>query len=313
MQNNLELKNEDELMIYKESQFFPQHTVSVGGAVRSPGVYPRHDSMTVADLVVLAGGLLEEASLTDWELARLDTTKIGTLTTIKRFGTLPNYWDDKANESMLLQDFDHLSVASNPKFNLQRVVNVTGYVLYPGSYALQREGEKLSSIIKRAGGLRPDSYLEGATLVRKWHQAGLVPIDFKKALSDTESVENVSLMADDSVNISFKQEIVLVRGEVFVPAAVVYQKGAGLNYYLQQAGGATDSADVDRTYVSLPNGRKWEKSWFLLPDPDILGGSYIFVPRKVEKEDKTLPILRDWATIWVSLATMVVAIVQLTK
>ena len=190
---------------------------------------------------------------------------------------------------------------------------MTGYIFYPGSYALQREGEKLSSIIKRAGGLRPDAYLEGATLVRKWHQAGLVPIDFKKALSDTESVENVSLMADDSINISFKQEIVLVRGEVFVPAAVVYQKGASLNYYLQQAGGTTDSADVDKIYVSLPNGHKWEKSWFLFPDPDILGGSYIFVPRKIEKEDKTLPILRDWATIWVSLATMVVAIVQLTK
>jgi len=49
--------------------------------------------------------------------------------------------------------------------------------------------------------------------------------------------------------------------------------------------------------VTLPNGRKWEKGWFFLPDPDIPGGSIVLVPKKIEKEDKTLPVMRDWATI----------------
>ncbi len=312
-QSNVELRNEDSLVIYKESQFFPEHTVSVGGAVRNPGSYPRHDDMTVADLVVMAGGLTEGASLISWELARLDTTKIGALSKIKKFDVAENYWDDHSRQPILLEDFDHLMVPSNPKYNRQRVVEITGYVLYPGSYALREEGEKLSSIIQRAGGLKPGAYLEGSTIIRKWNNAGLVPVDFEKVLDDDESGENISMLDGDVINVAFKQEVVLVRGEVFVPAAVVHKKGASLSYYLDQAGGMKDEADEGRVVVTLPNGRKWEKGWFILPNPDILGGSTIFVPKKIEKEDKTLPIMRDWATIMVSIATMMVAIVQITK
>ena len=135
----------------------------------------------------------------------------------------------------------------------------------------------------------------------------------KKALQDTESSENLKLLAGDSIMISFQQEVVMVRGEVFVPAAVVQKKGASLSYYLDQAGGMKEEADEDRVVVTLPNGRKWEEGWFIFPNPDILGGSTIFVPTKIEKEDKTLPIIRDWATITVSFAAIIIGIVQITK
>ena len=113
--------------------------------------------------------------------------------------------------------------------------------------------------------------------------------------------------------VSFQQEVVMVRGEVFVPSAVVYRKGASLSYYLDQAGGMKEEADDDRVVVTLPNGRKWDSGWFIFPDPDILGGSTIFVPVKIEKENKTLPVLRDWATITLSLAAIIIGIVQITK
>jgi protein involved in polysaccharide export with SLBB domain len=269
--------------------------------------------MTVADLVVSAGGLTEAASKQDWELAKLDTTKIGSLSTIKKFSVTENYWDDQKGQPIVLEDFDHLMVPSNPRFNRQRLVSISGYVLYPGAYALQDEGEKLSSIIKRAGGLRLGAYLEGSTLIRKWNNAGLVPVDFEKALDDDESRDNISMLDGDVINITFEQQVVLVRGEVFVPSAVVHKKGASLSYYLKQAGGLKDEADDDRIFVIMPNGRKWEEGWFIFPNPDILGGSTIFVPKKIEKEDKTLPILRDWATITVSLAAIIIGIVQITK
>ena len=310
---NIELQREDSIIIYKQNYFFPEHTVSIAGAVRKPGTYTRAEKMTVADLVVLAGGLTESASKQAWELSKLDTTKIGSLSIIRKFDVTENYWDDQIGQPIMLEDFDHLVVPSNPKFNVQRLVEVNGYVLYPGAYALQGEQERLASIIKRAGGLRPGAYPEGSTLMRTWSNAGLVPIDFIKALDDTESSENVVLLAGDVINISFQQEVVLVRGEVFVPSAVVHKKGASLSYYLKQAGGLKDEADDGRIVVTLPNGRKWESGWFFLPDPDILGGSVIIVPKKIEKEDKTLPVLRDWATIFVSIATMMVAIVQITK
>jgi polysaccharide biosynthesis/export protein len=311
--HNLELKNEDEIMIYKESQFFPEHTVSVGGAVRNPGVYPRYDSMTVSDLVVMAGGLTEEASRVSWELASMDTTKMGSVSKITKFDAPDQYWKNHWGKIGLLEDFDHLMVPTNPKYSRQRVVQVTGYVLYPGSYAIQKENEKLSSIIKRAGGLRPGAYLEGSTVKRTWNDAGLVPVDFEKALDDDESRDNISMLDGDVVTIAFKQEVVLVRGEVFVPSAVVYKKGASLSYYLDQAGGLKDGADDGRIFVTMPNGRRWEEGWFIFPNPDIPGGSVIFVPKEIEKENKTLPIMRDWATIMLSLATMVVAIYQITR
>jgi len=267
----------------------------------------------VTDLVLMAGGLTEGASNFSWELSRLDTTQIGSLSTIKKFDVQSAYWEEGNRESSLLQDYDHLMVPSNPKYNLQRVVEIYGYVLYPGSYALRVENERLSSLINRAGGLRPSAYLEGSTLIRKWDNAGLVPIDFKKALQDTESSENIELLAGDSIMISFQQEVVMVRGEVFVPAAVVHKKGASLSYYLDQAGGMKDEADEDRVVVTLPNGRKWEKGWFIFSNPDILGGSTIFVPKKIETKTETLAILRDWATIMASLAAITIGIIQITK
>ncbi len=311
--NNVELQNEDSLVIYKESGFFPEHTVSVGGAVRKPGAYPRHQNMTIADLVVMAGGLTEEASNYSWELSRLDTSEIGSLSTIRKFDVQDAYWEEKNGESSLLQDYDHLMVPSNPKYNLQRVVEIYGYVLYPGSYALSMEDEKLSSLINRAGGLRKGAYLEGSTLTRKWNNAGLVPIDFEKALDDTESSENIKLLAGDSIMISFRQEVVMVRGEVFVQAAVVHKKGADLDYYIDQAGGMRDEADEDRIVVMLPNGRRWENKLHLFSSNDILGGSTIFVPKKIEVKTETLAILRDWATIMASMAAITIGIIQITK
>ncbi|MBN1396869.1 MAG: SLBB domain-containing protein [Bacteroidetes bacterium] len=312
-ENNIELKNEDSLVIYKESQFFPEHTVSVGGAVRKPGTYPRHENMTIADLVVMAGGLTENASKYSWELSRLDTTRIGSFSTIRKFNVQNEYWEEKNGESSYLEDFDHLMVPSNPKYNKQRVVEIHGYVLYPGSYALSEQDERLSSLINRAGGLRPGAYLEGSTLVRKWNNAGLVPIDFEKALDDTESSENIKLLAGDSIMISFQQEVVKVRGEVFVQAAVVHKKGASLDYYIEQAGGMTDEADEDRIVVILPNGRRWEDKFYLFSSNDILGGSTVYVPKKIETKTETLAILRDWATIIASLAAITIGIVQITK
>jgi hypothetical protein len=93
----------------------------------------------------------------------------------------------------------------------------------------------------------------------------------------------------------------------------VYRKGASLAYYIRQAGGYREEADESRTFVSLPNGRKWEPGWLIFPNPDILGGSTILVPQKIEKPDNTLQIVSNLATILASLAAITVALVQVTK
>ncbi len=312
--DNLVLENEDEIIIYRESDYFPQRYVYIEGAVKNPGQYPRFEKMTVADLVVLAGGLREDANLTNWELSRIDTTKVEKYSVVNRFDVSADYWDDDTCKALYLEDFDVLNIPKNPKFTYQQKVFITGYAMLPGVYTLTHKDEKLYDILNRAGGFKPEAYIKGMRLYRKsiGHKK-LVPLDFDKVVSNPRSEYNITLIDGDSIHIPKITNVVTVVGEVFTPANVLYEKNSSLSYYLKQAGGLTDEADEDRIYVELPNGRKWERGWFILPDPDILPGSTIYVPKKIEKENKTLPLIRDWSTILLSIATMMVAIVQITK
>jgi protein involved in polysaccharide export with SLBB domain len=308
---NLLLMNEDSVTVYAESLFTPQRMVTVEGAVKLPGKYLRREKMTVSDLIVFAGGLTEFGIVTGIEVARIDTVQVGRYATVHKVNLPPHFWEGGADD-FPLQDYDIVSVPENPKFSLPKSVVISGYIMSPGTYAIRYSGERLADLFKRAGGLRVGAYLEASRLIRKFNNAGLVPLNFKSALEDESSRDNVVLYDGDSVNVALTEEVVYVSGEVFVPSPVLYEKGAGLEYYLDQAGGTKDLADEERTVVLLPGGKKWEEGGLFGGD-DILPGSSIFVPKKIEKEDKTLPLIRDIATILASLAALTVAMVQVTK
>jgi protein involved in polysaccharide export with SLBB domain len=310
---NMLLVNEDSVVVYQESQFFPAHPVSIYGAVRSPGTFQRNEGMSVSDLIVIAGGIKEEGQVTGVSISRMDTIRVGVYSKVFTIDLPPRYWEEQPEKKFFLQDFDLVQISFNPRYSQPKIVQVAGYAMFPGTYAIQNREERLSSLLQRAGGTKPGAYLEGSTIFRKLNNAGIIPIDFRRAIEEPDSRDNVVLNEGDSISISFHEDVVYLRGELFTPSAVLYKKGASLHYYITQAGGYKEEADDSKTVVFLPGGKKWESSWFILPDPEILPGSSIFVPRKIEKEDKTLPILRDWATIMVSIATMMVAIVQVTK
>ena len=309
--NNLLLKNEDSVFVYPDSLFYPQRMVTIAGAIRNPGKYPRREKLSIGNLIVMAGGLTELGQVSGIEVARMDTTQVGRYTTVFRVDLPGDYW--KAGDSdFCLQDNDIVSIPENPKITVPKSVVLTGYVMYPGTYAIRYSGERLVELFKRAGGLRVGAYIEGARLLRKFNNAGLVPIDFKKALEDESSRDNVILYDKDSINVAVVEDVVYVSGEVIVPSPVLYKQGASLTFYLEQAGGTKEEADEDRIVVLLPGGKKWDNGG-LFGGQDILPGSSVFVPRKIEKEDKTLPILRDVVTILASLAALTVAMIQVTK
>ena len=331
-ENNLALENEDSIIVYKETQFFPSDSVTITGGVRNPGQYPRNTNMSLSDLVVIAGGLKENARNDGIQVARLDTTIVGTYSRVIQVDLPKDYWRVSDAQNFYLKDKDVVSVPINPRYSEQKIVQISGYALYPGTYALRYEGERLSEILERAGGLRTGAYLSGSILLRKARNAtalfsdlttdtagvkvnnyDLVPIDFNTAISDTTSRDNVVMDPNDSVHIAFLEDVVYVRGEVFVPTPILYKKGAGESYYIDQAGGFKEDADKGKVAVFLPGGKKWEPSFFLFPNSDILPGSLVYVPRKIETEDKTLSILAAWGTVMASLAAITIAIVQVTK
>jgi len=305
-QDNILLRNEDSVVVYPDSQFFPQHPVTIKGAVRRPGMYTRNDNMSISDLVVMAGGLTEGATTLGWEISRMDTTQIGVYSRILKVNMDSAYWNNEKNEKSRLEDFDVVFVPTDPKYTAQKSVKLTGYVMFPGSYVIKNEGERLEEIFTRAGGVRKGAYLEGSRLIRKFNDAGLVPLDFKKAIEDPQSRDNVVVYDGDSVHVAYIEDIIYVSGEVYVPSPVLYKENASLGYYIRQAGGYKEEAEEGKTVVFLPGGKKWEGG-------DILPGSSIFVPKKIEKPDHTLAMIRDLATILASLAAISVALIQVSK
>ncbi|MBI4418632.1 MAG: SLBB domain-containing protein, partial [Ignavibacteriales bacterium] len=262
-EDNFELANEDSVVIFKESKFRPVRSVAISGAIGIPNYYTRHEGMTVHDLVLVAGGLMDEAASTGWEISRVDTSELGVYTQIIKITEPFQYTSDLGAGAIELHDFDYVFVPANPKFTVQKFVDVRGYVMFAGPYPIRYEGEKLADIIQRAGGLRPGAYLEGSRFYRRGGyadsvQTGQIPIDFRKAIGDINSRDNIVLNEGDSIHISFFEDVVRVFGEVFVPSAILYKKGEDDDYYIDQAGGLTDEADKSRIYVLLPGGKKWE-------------------------------------------------------
>ncbi|HLP17294.1 MAG TPA: SLBB domain-containing protein [Bacteroidota bacterium] len=311
--DNVQLESEDEVTIYNKKYFFPEHPVTIGGAVRRPGTMVRAEHLMVSDLLVLAGGLAENALGQEVIVTRMDTTSEVVYSKSYTVEIPLDFWQTDRRADFELKDYDYVFVPTNPNFHTTKLVTVNGEVKYPGTYAILFEGERMASVIKRAGGLKQNAYIDGARLLRSYGGAGLVPVNFRSALEDERDKANIELVEGDQIIIDKNPRVVYVRGEVGVPSAVVYEEGAGLNYYLSQAGDIKETGDKDKVVVMQPNGRKWTPSWFFFADGEILAGATITVPVKVERDDKTLPILRDWATIFASLATMMVVIVQITK
>jgi protein involved in polysaccharide export with SLBB domain len=179
--NNIFLNNEDSVFVYPESMFFPQKMVTIAGAVRQPGKYARQENLTIGDLIVMAGGLTELGQVSGIEVARMDTVEVGKYSQVFKVDLPADYWKGGEPE-FALRDDDIVSIPENPKITVPKSVVLTGYVMYPGTYAIRYSGERLADLFKRAGGLRVGAYIEGTRLFRKFNNAGLVPIDFKKAL-----------------------------------------------------------------------------------------------------------------------------------
>jgi protein involved in polysaccharide export with SLBB domain len=311
--DNSELEPEDEVIIYNQKHFFPEKTVTITGAVKNGGTFTRVEKMTVADLVALAGGFTEESEKQEIIISRVDTLSTAVYSKTFHYTLPPDYLKADHPEGFLLEDFDYVFIPYNPRFTRTKLVSVRGEVVYPGNYALENEEERIAHLVERAGGVKPTAYLKGSRLIRAEGGAGLVPIEFSEIMDDTSSRYNIRAEEGDEIIIDKDPRVVYVRGEVGVPSAVVYEKGASLKTYLKQAGGLKDDADEDRIFVTLPNGRKWESRWCFLPDPDILAGSTVFVPMKIEREDKTWQYIGNIATTLASLAAITVAIVQITK
>lgn len=164
--DNIELQPKDRVFIHRDLNKLDPPTVSVEGEVARPGKYPLGDGMTAADLVRLAGGLkrgayTQEADLTRYELEQ-GTKIVSDHVSVPIAAALANQPDTDVR----LRDGDVLTIQQLSGWkDVGAMITVTGEVVHPGTYGIQ-DGERLSSIIRRAGGFRSDAYPYGAVFER---------------------------------------------------------------------------------------------------------------------------------------------------
>ncbi len=163
---NLLLSPKDRIVIHKNQGRLDPATVAIQGEVGRPGKYPLGENMTAAQLVKVAGGLKRGAYTEAADLVHYDFSKTGKVEGEHINVPLAKALEGEDDTDVRLRDGDVLTIKQITGWNdIGATVSVRGEVMHPGAYGMQ-EGEKLSSILNRAGGFRSDAYPYGAIFER---------------------------------------------------------------------------------------------------------------------------------------------------
>jgi hypothetical protein len=195
-------------------------------------------------------------------------------------------------------------------------VSINGEVKFPGTYVLNTRNERVSDVVRRAGGLLTSAYARGGNLVR---DGGRYRANFEDALDDPSGDEDIILQPSDRLNIPSRPYTIIVQGEVRNPGVYAYVDGKSKSYYIDRAGDVTDSADV--ALISYPEGYvvKSGLGWFST-NPSIPDGTTITVtkvtPEPPQVPQETKPVdwsatIKDSFAVIASAATIIYLVSQL--
>lgn len=280
---NIPLAPLDTLIVYSIHTFGDRQFVTIDGRVRRPGRYELFSGMGLQDLIVTAGGLQDDADRLEVEIARSDPDASHASRQLQILRVkLDSTYAPVSNpaDKYALEPGDVVFVRSNPDVEPRRYVALRGEVRFPGLYALGTGVDRLTEVLKRAGGLKADAYPQGIRFYRQG--LGRVPVDLPAALKHPDGPQNIPLRDGDIVELPVRPSTVEVAGAVYQPGAVLFRPGKGLGYYLEHVGGLTGNARKNALYVVRANGEilKPGRLFFWHTSPGIDPGSRIVVPPK---------------------------------
>lgn len=342
---DIPLQKNDILYIPSIHDLEDRGDVAIFGEVAKPDSYSYSDNMTLEDLIIRAGGLRESASTVRVDVSRRikdpksthSTDSIGQMFTF----ALKDGFVIDGEQGFTLQPYDQVFVRRSPGYQAQQNVRVTGEVIFGGTYAMTTTEERLSDLVKKAGGATPKAYLRGAKLIRvandeekkrmrdvinlmnrQFGEAMMdslgirvedtfsVGIDLEKAMAKPGSEYDLVLREGDVLDIPKLNNTVKVNGAVMMPNTVGYLSDKNANYYLDQAGGYALNAKKSKKFVIYMNGQvariKGRSKDKIEP------GCEIIVPSKKNKKVNVGEIL-GYASSFGSLATMFATISNLIK
>ena len=286
---DIALKRNDVLYIPSIHDLQDLGNVEVFGEVARPGKYIFADNMTLEDLIIQAGGLLESASTVKVDVSRRiknnKSTEISaTIGEMYSFALKDGFVID-GEAGFTLQPYDQVYVRRSPGYQPQVNVKIEGEILYDGTYALTSKSERLTDLVKKAGGATPYAYVKGSKLMRKANEEEMkrmadvlkimqremgaqtdslkleldsiysVGIDLEKALAKPGSDADIVLREGDQLIIPELSNTVKINGAVMMPNTVSYNARMSVKDYISQAGGYANGARKTKAFIIYMNGQ----------------------------------------------------------
>lgn len=332
------LRRNDVLHISSIHDLKDAGVVSISGEVAAPGEYVFAENMTIEDLIMQAGGLLESASTAKIDVSRRikdaastsQNDKIGEMFTL----SVADGYVVNGDKEFILQPYDFIYVRKSPSYMVQSEVTVNGEVAFPGVYAVSERSERLSDLVNKAGGINQWAYVKGARLSRKMNAEErarmestldvinaakdsinvalleqdaryYVGIDLLRALSNPGSDADLVLREGDRLDIPQYNNTVRISGNVMYPNTVTYNPGMTVDDFVTQAGGYGYKAKKSKAYIIYMNGTVAKAKRF--STGVIEPGCEIVIPNKKQSEG-SLEKLLSIATTSSSVATMLATV-----
>lgn len=301
---NILLQPRDEIKIYSLKDFVQESSIRVFGAVKNVGNYDYVKGMTLADVLRNAGGFKLDAENLRIEISRLsyflpnynDGQDIRVIIERLSVDSFKNFLTDPKAQ-FLLQPYDQVFVRSVPNFDFQQNITINGEVRFPGVYTLMAKDERISDVIKRAGGLTRYAFTEGATFYRPELPGGYIVLKLDAAMFRKGSKYNYVLKEGDVISIPTVTDFVSIRGTALQYIEVTdraqvnapFHNSKRAKFYINKFGnGFSKEAWRKKTYVIQPNAKINRTKDFLIFKiyPKVTKGSTIYVVQKEIKPEE---------------------------
>ena len=288
---DISLQRNDVLYIPSIHDLQDLGNIEVFGEVARPGKYIYADNMTLEDLIIQAGGLLESASTVKVDVSRRikdnkSTESASTIGQMFSFALKDGFIID-GEAGFVLEPYDQVYVRRSPGYQEQVNVSVEGEILYEGTYALTNKSERLSDLVLKAGKVTPYAYVRGAKLMRKANEEEIermrdvvemmqremggasmdslkledikteysVGIDLEAAINNPGGDADIVLREGDKLIIPEMVNTVKINGAVMMPNTVAYNKKMSVKDYISQAGGYSNGARKTKAFIIYMNGQ----------------------------------------------------------